>query len=193
MYICFILSSFVTRTAVSVLYTVSFGHSTFVRMAFGRDGSPPPACHPRRRGGREPVHLRPSKKLLVLANVTCDPMEGLLGKTDLAGSSLGLRLLRPGLSACTCRFSEGVFLKGNPRRNASFVPLLQDGVDLYDLLFNRFRKTPSTCPHVSGRFSLAAFSNRTPLDDFVAAEMQSVIDRGYVVKKADIKGPAGPA
>ena len=71
---------------------------------------------------------------------------------------------------------------------------LREGVGLQDLLLHECRGPFMDCPYYVGRFPGAVFQNCIPPSSasFVDAQVQAIIDRGYVVKWSDVRGPEGP-
>ena len=99
----------------------------------------------------------------------------------------------PGFVRKHVAFWENVILEDHPLRD-TLVSYLRDGVDVHDFLFDSHKGPSSDRPYNVDRFPGAVFANRIPLPftEFVDMEMQSLIDRGCVVKWADVRSPTSP-
>lgn len=100
----------------------------------------------------------------------------------------------PGFVRQHTAFWEQVILRNHPHRRR-LVSYLREGVDLRDFLREPYRGPSDGLPYAPERFPGATFANRVPpkFAGFVDREVQTLVDRGCVVKWDDVRTPGGPA
>lgn len=76
----------------------------------------------------------------------------------------------------------------------TLVSYLREGVGPHDLLLEEYGGPSIDCPYVVGRLPGVVFTNSVPpaFPSCVEAEVQSIVDRGYVAKWTHVRGPEGP-
>ena len=99
----------------------------------------------------------------------------------------------PGFMRRHVDFWHDIILKEHPLRD-TLVLYLRDGVGLHDLLLREYRGPSSVYLFDVGRFPGAVFQNRIPpiVTSIVDDEVRALVDRGCVVKWANIRAPGGP-
>ena len=100
----------------------------------------------------------------------------------------------PGLPRRHLEFWDTVILKDHPSRDV-LLPYLRDGVSLHNLLLPSHRGPSAEHPFQVDRFPGLALPNRIPpeFDDFVRAEIGTLVGRGCVARWDDVRGATGPA
>ena len=90
-------------------------------------------------------------------------------------------------------FWDEVILEGHPLRD-ELISYLRDGVSVYDFLVDSSRGPSRALPYSVERFPRAVFANRIPSShaSFVDVEMNSLVERGCLVKWSSVRGPSGP-
>ena len=98
----------------------------------------------------------------------------------------------PGFVRRHVGFWNDITLKEHPVRN-TLVLYLRHGVDLHHLPLKEHRSPSSACPYEVPRFPKEVFYNRIPprFTRFVDEEVRALVDRGCVVKWADVRAPGG--
>ena len=135
-----------------------------------------------------------SRGFPTLDEVTRDPMEGELRRLPWQAPVWDSKGFVPGFVRAHAGFWEDCILRDHPLRD-TLTSYIRDGVDLYDLLLPKFRGESPSLPYNVDHFPQRIFSNhRWPLefDNFVDAEMQSLLDRGCISRWADVKSSTGP-
>ena len=135
-----------------------------------------------------------SRGFPTLDEVTRDPMEGELRRLPWQAPVWDAKGFVPGFVRAHAGFWEECILRDHPLRD-TLTSYIRDGVDLYDLLLPKFRGESPSLPYNVEHFPQRIFSNhRWPLefDNFVDAEMQSLLDRGCISRWADVKSSTGP-
>ena len=135
--------------------------------------------------------LHPSPALPVWADVVRDPMQGALRRLPWHASvwdtGTGGSAFVPGFVRKHLTFWDEVILDGHPLRD-DLISYLRDGVSVYDFLVGSSRGPWRVLPYNVKRFPEAVFANRIPSShaSFVDAEMNSLEERGCVVKWSDV-------
>lgn len=134
-----------------------------------------------------------------LAGITRDPMHGWLRQMPLLppvwDAGVGGREFVAGFVRNHTALWGNVILEDHPLGDTP-ISCLFDGVDVHDFLVDSHNRPSCDQPLSMDRFPESNFSNRIPpvFTDFVDTEMQSRLDRGCVVKWAEVSssGPARP-
>lgn len=86
-------------------------------------------------------------------------------------------------------------LRGQPREVQPLFSLLTDGVSAFEFLTEEYRGTSLESPYRPDEPPGASLPHRIWKDhaEFVRSEFANLLYRGYVVKRADVRGSTGPA
>ena len=88
---------------------------------------------------------------------------------------------------------EKVVLRDHPQK-VQLLSYLKDGVSVFEFLAEPHRGTSSEAPYRPGAFPGATYANHIPKENaqFVRSEVTALVKQGFLVKWADVRGPAGP-